>query len=143
MTLPGFTAASSLYRSTRTYRAAPSAPPGTLTQLTGAALAGPELSSRANYDDVTYYDCKGKVDGYYTHPTDCTRFILCHNGRAADMACPDCGLQNNPYQCAGSEYMVYDAAMNWCRWPRDTPCTTGQTSLSPGRCPGMPAHCPL
>ena len=80
--------------------------------------------SRPNYDDVDYYDCTGKPDGSYIHPFDCTRFITCHNGRAADMACPDCDLEKNPYQCAGQEYLYYNRPTDTCQWPRDTPCET-------------------
>ena len=85
-------------------------------------------SARDDYDDVGYGGCAGKPDGNYLHPTDCTRFITCHNGRAADMACPDCGLGNNPYQCAGQEYMYYNPKMDMCAWPSTTPCITGQTA---------------
>jgi len=85
------------------------------------------VQSRPNYDDVDYYDCSGKPDGNYIHPHDCTRWITCHNGRAADMACPDCGLDANPYQCAGSEYLYYNHPTDTCQWPRDTACVTDPT----------------
>lgn len=92
-------------------------------------MSTPSIVSRANYNDVTYYDCTGKPNGNYLHPSDCTRYITCHNGRAADMACPDCGLANNPYQCAGSEFLFYKAATDRCDWPRDTECQTDPESL--------------
>ena len=80
--------------------------------------------SRENLADIDYFDCTGKADGNYPHPSDCTRFITCHNGRAADIACPDCGLPTNPYQCAGSEYLYYKASADQCDWPRETECYT-------------------
>lgn len=48
------------------------------------------MSGRENYPDVDYYDCTGRHGTRETHPFDATRFIACENGRANDMACPDC-----------------------------------------------------
>lgn len=71
---------------------------------------------RPNYDDVDYYDCSSKEDGNYNHPTDMTRFITCHNGRASDQACPSCDV-NNVALCAGSAYLVFDLSKNQCNYP--------------------------
>ncbi len=77
--------------------------------------------SRPNYDDIHYYDCANKPDGNYVHPPTAP-FITCHSGRAVDMACLDCGLRDNPYQCAGSEYLFYDPKHDWCEWLREVAC---------------------
>ncbi|XP_021967332.1 uncharacterized protein LOC110862441 [Folsomia candida] len=85
--------------------------------------------SRPNYDDVTYYNCAGKPDGNYLHPFDCTRFITCHNGRTADMACGDCDM-NNVNGCQGSKYLVYLPAKDWCEWPKDADCHAWPTDVT-------------
>jgi hypothetical protein len=46
--------------------------------------------SRDTISNVDYFDCTGKADGTYVHPTDCTRYITCTKGTAADVACPEC-----------------------------------------------------
>lgn len=77
----------------------------------------PAFAARPNYDDVNYYDCADKLDGLYEHPFDYTRFIKCHNGRAADMACPDCDLKNVD-GCAGSAYLFFDKSKQQCELPK-------------------------
>jgi hypothetical protein len=50
------------------------------------------VDDRPVSEDVDYYDGSDQPDGMYEHPTDCTRYIECRNGRAADKpnpACPD------------------------------------------------------
>jgi hypothetical protein len=78
--------------------------------------------SRPNHDNIDYYDCSGKPDGKYIHPSDCTRYIMCMNGRAADMACPDCDPNNS--QCAGSEYQRFNPQGGYCDWPSNIECIT-------------------
>lgn len=77
----------------------------------------PAFAARSNFDDVDYYDCADKPDGSYEHPSDYTRFIVCHNGRAADMACPDCEL-NNVDGCAKSAYLFFDESKQQCELPK-------------------------
>lgn len=79
-------------------------------------------NSRENIPDVDYFDCSDKPDGTHIHPTDCTRYIQCGNGRAFDMACPDCD-SNNP-ACAGQAYLYYDAEVQRCELPSETRCIT-------------------
>jgi len=86
--------------------------------------------SRDNYEDVRYFSCTGKPDGNYLHPFDCTRFITCHNGRSADMACGDCDL-NNVNGCQGNPYLVYKLEKDWCDWPAITDCHATGTTPSP------------
>jgi len=81
-----------------------------------------DVKSRPNYDFIDYYDCSGKENGNYIHPTDCTRFIICSNTHASDMACPDCDLPNS--QCLGQPYLIWDAAKDRCEWPEGTECVT-------------------
>jgi Chitin binding Peritrophin-A domain len=78
--------------------------------------------SRDPIDNIDYYDCSGKPNGNYLHPFDCTRFIMCTEGRAADMACPDCDVSDE--RCAGSKYLFYDAELDRCEWPANTRCIT-------------------
>jgi len=81
-----------------------------------------DVKSRPNYDFIDYYDCSGKDNGNYIHPTDCTRFIKCSNGHASDMACADCDLPSS--QCLGQPYLVWDAGKDYCEWPALTECVT-------------------
>jgi hypothetical protein len=80
-------------------------------------------TSRATVDNVDYYDCTEKPDGNYIHPTDCSRYITCSSGHAADKACPDCDPANVA-GCQDSPYMFYDGATDRCVWPSDTACIT-------------------
>ena len=64
---------------------------------------------RPNIDDVDYYDCGDRHDTLEAHPTDPTRYIKCHNGRAADMACPPDGKGG---------YLVWDQAMQVCNFAK-------------------------
>ena len=84
--------------------------------------------TRANISNVDYYDCTGKANGNYIHPTDCTRFIKCQDGQATDMACPDCDMEQNPTQCAGSEYLFWDQTRDRCEFPSDTQCITDESA---------------
>jgi hypothetical protein len=77
--------------------------------------------SRPNIDLVEYGGCKIKENGDYQHPTDCTRFITCSNGLAADMACADCNDPDSP-QCAGQSHLRFDDDVKRCEWPLHTPC---------------------
>ncbi|MFG2488021.1 chitin binding peritrophin-A domain-containing protein [Streptomyces virginiae] len=72
--------------------------------------------SRESYDDVTYYDCGGLGDALQAHPSDCTRYIRCHNDRATDVPCPD----NDPAD-PSQPYLVFDPAVGACVWPDDAP----------------------
>ncbi|XP_021943297.1 uncharacterized protein LOC110841905 isoform X2 [Folsomia candida] len=85
--------------------------------------------SRPNYDHIDYYDCSGKPNGTYVHPTDCTRFIMCSNGYASDMACPDCDLPNT--LCHGSPYLTYDGFKERCEWPKITECIVDPPATDP------------
>ena len=78
--------------------------------------------SRPNYDFIDYYDCSGKTDGNYMHPTDCTRYIVCANGRASDMACPDCDPKAP--ESAGREYLYFNVITDACDWPLYTEACT-------------------
>eukprot|EP01121_Diplochlamys_sp_Union-15-3_P018825 TRINITY_DN693_c0_g1_i1.p1 TRINITY_DN693_c0_g1~~TRINITY_DN693_c0_g1_i1.p1 ORF type:complete len:100 (+),score=13.13 TRINITY_DN693_c0_g1_i1:39-338(+) len=79
------------------------------------------VAARSNIDNVpaSIFDCSGKADGNYNHPTDCTRFITCSNGRASDFACPDCGTSP---KCHGRPYLKYSSPLNYCDWPEDAAC---------------------
>jgi len=78
--------------------------------------------SRPNYNDIDYYNCSGKPDGNYVHPFDCTRFMVCHNGHASDMACADCDPANP--DCEGSRFTIYKQSVDQCDWPKVTECPT-------------------
>lgn len=85
---------------------------------------------RPNHDHIDYYDCSGKANGSYVHPSDCTRFIMCSNGNAADMACPDCN--GHDPQCDGEAYLRWSETTGNCEWPADTECVAGDSDPCPG-----------
>lgn len=87
------------------------------------------MPRRPNFDNVKYYDCSAKENGNYLHPNDCTRFITCSNGRASDMACPDCDV-NNIKGCQGNPYLVYDVKNDTCDWPNVTPCHNSSSTTA-------------
>lgn len=112
MPLPGFTAATTLYRSTSTYRPlAGNAPDHT----TGLAPQG----------QVNFYDCTGKPDGNYIHPTDCTKFISCVAGKYAyERDCPTCHV--NPRDCPTGR-THYHAPEDACLWAWEAGCVTASS----------------
>ena len=58
--------------------------------------------------------CKGKDDGLYENPTDCSMFYQCYqSGSTAQMTCPS-GLQ-------------FDPVINICNWPDQVNCGGIQT----------------
>ncbi|MDX3538482.1 hypothetical protein PV721_29880 [Streptomyces sp. MB09-01] len=61
----------------------------------GVTLAGRTLAiageQRAGSRLVDFYDCRGKPDGNYIHPYDCTKFMSCVAGQYAyERNCADC-----------------------------------------------------
>jgi len=87
---------------------------------------------REPIDNSDVFDCSGLADlPLREHPTDCTRFIQCTNGRTVDQPCADCD-NNNIKQCQGSDYTVFDASVNdtACIWPEDS-VKCGGGSITP------------
>ncbi|OXA51282.1 hypothetical protein Fcan01_14465, partial [Folsomia candida] len=72
-----------------------------------------------------YFSCEGKEDGSYPHPTDCTRFILCGNGKARDDPCLWCDTDAYQQQCQGNKYLVFDDNTNMCRFQAEAGCVAG------------------
>lgn len=56
-------------------------------------------------DFIDWYDCSGKENGDYYHPTDCHKFITCSNGNAAERDCPQCIV--SPSKCPSGR-LVFD-----------------------------------
>jgi len=78
------------------------------------------------------YDCTGKPE-LNDHPTDCTRYIQCDNGRAWDKPCAACD-QNNVAGCQGEEYTHFQRSVNdtTCVWPKDSTCKGSPITPEPG-----------
>lgn len=74
----------------------PTAPPGGTTQPPGTT-GGPGGGE---------FTCPG--DGFFRHPTDCSRFYQCANGVA------------HPHQCGDGLY--FDPSINACNWPQLVQC---------------------
>jgi len=67
---------------------------------------------------IDWYDCSGKGDGNYLHPTDCTRFISCSGGIASQRDCANC---DTPGRCRDGR-TVYNATKDECDWADVTEC---------------------
>ncbi|WP_196515535.1 carbohydrate-binding module family 14 protein [Nostoc sp. WHI] len=70
---------------------------------------------REPIDNINYYDCSNKPDGNYKNPNDVTRFIMCNDGRAADVPCANCTQDDS--RCSGSEYLYWDDSKKVCEYP--------------------------
>ncbi|CAH1258875.1 MRC1 [Branchiostoma lanceolatum] len=55
--------------------------------------------------------CRGRPDGTYPDPEDCTKFYMCSNGIASSFSCPK-GLH-------------FDIKTSRCEWPEDATCGDG------------------
>ena len=69
-----------------------------------------------------FYNCTGRTDGNYLHPTLCTHFVSCSGGRAIDMFCPLADNQGN--------LLRYNSTINACDYPRDTACQCASQACS-------------
>jgi hypothetical protein len=109
MSLPGFTADTTLYRSTHTYRPFAGNTPERTTGLALQSL-------------VDWYDCSGKSDGNYIHPTDCTKFISCvAQTHAYERDCAACHV--DPVRCPTGR-THYDHPSDACLWANEAGCVT-------------------
>jgi hypothetical protein len=71
---------------------------------------------------VDFYDCTGKEDGNYIHPTDCTKFISCvDQTHAYERQCPEC--DPNPHECPNG-YLHYDHPSDSCLYAYEAGCVT-------------------
>ncbi|CAL8091063.1 unnamed protein product [Orchesella dallaii] len=71
---------------------------------------------------IDWYDCTGKADGNYVHPTDCTRFISCSGNIASQRDCANCNV--DPVRCPEGR-TVYNATVDQCLWADETTCGGG------------------
>lgn len=73
---------------------------------------------------VDWYNCAGKADGNYIHPTDCTRFMSCvAQTYAYERDCPACHV--DPVRCPSGK-LHYDAPSDSCEWADVAGCVTEQ-----------------
>jgi len=98
-----------------------------LFAVVGTAL-GSSVGSRSlgidrpPIDNSNVFDCSSRPDlPLLAHPSDCTRFIQCTNGRTVDHACADCD-KNNIKECQDSDYLVFDPSVNAtsCIYPSES-----------------------
>jgi hypothetical protein len=109
MPLPGFTADATLYRSTSTYRPLAGTAPDRTTGLTPQNAAD-------------YYDCTGKPDGNYIHPTDCTKFMSCvAQTHAYERDCATCHY--HPIDCPTGKTHYHEPS-DACLWASEAGCVT-------------------
>lgn len=102
MALPGFTAATAVYRSTGRYCCADI-----------STARAPALAAAVGNHDQDF--CHGKeLDHNYPHPEDCGRYISCDlSGRAQDMPCVN-----------GLHFMTDDTRWGHCDYPHIANCET-------------------
>jgi hypothetical protein len=77
---------------------------------------------------IDWYDCSGKEDGNYVHPTDCTRFISCSGGIASQRDCANCNV--DPVRCPEGR-TVYNATVDACLWADETTCGSSGITEDP------------
>ena len=71
---------------------------------------------------VDFYNCAGKTDGNYIHPTDCTKFISCvAQQHAYERDCPKCDV--DPVTCPNGR-LHYDHASDTCLYADEAGCVT-------------------
>ncbi|CAL8111404.1 unnamed protein product [Orchesella dallaii] len=70
---------------------------------------------------VDWYECAGKAEGNYAHPVDCTRFLTCSNGIAAERDCAICNY--DPVLCPQGR-LVFDRETNQCLYANQAECRT-------------------
>jgi hypothetical protein len=93
-----------------------------------AALAYTDAKAASIQEEhpIGWYDCSGKRDGNYVHPTDCTRFISCSGGVASQRDCANC---NQPGRCIDGR-TVYNATVDACLFADETRCENGNGESS-------------
>jgi len=69
--------------------------------------------------NIPWYNCAGKPDGNYEHPSDCTRFISCSGGIASQRDCANCNI--DPVRCPAGR-TVYNVSVDACLWADETTC---------------------
>jgi hypothetical protein len=70
---------------------------------------------------VDWYDCSGKADGNYPHPTHCTRFMSCvAQTHAYERQCATCHV--HPTNCPEGQ-THYDHPADACLWADETDCS--------------------
>jgi len=84
---------------------------------------------------IDWYDCSGKADGNYPHPSDCTRFISCSGGIASQRDCANCNPVTHPNGCVDGR-TVYNATVGDCLWAYETECVIGETTDGPSTTEG-------
>ncbi|CAL8091916.1 unnamed protein product [Orchesella dallaii] len=107
-----------------------------VTALAAYASAGVVVQEE---HPIGWYNCAGKPDGNYEHPSDCTRFISCSGGIASQRDCADCHI--DAVRCPEGR-TVYNASVDACLWADETTCqVSSQPSTTVGPLPttGEPA----
>jgi len=83
----------------------------------------PDLDEEKERDSkVDWYDCSGKADGNYIHPTDCTKFMSCvAQTHAYERNCAECHV--HPDTCPTGR-THYDHPADACLWANEAGCVT-------------------
>lgn len=78
---------------------------------------------------IQSFNCKGKADGNYLHPTDCTRFMSCSANVGSERDCPPCDHKLDPIRCKSTNRLVYSDTQDTCVWADQTECKVGGDSV--------------
>lgn len=68
---------------------------------------------------IDWYDCKGRTNGNYPHPVDCTRFVTCSNEIASERDCAIC--EYHPIRCPEGR-LIFDSETNMCLFANEAKC---------------------
>ncbi|CAL8134208.1 unnamed protein product [Orchesella dallaii] len=97
--------------------------------ITGLAIYASARVVIQEEHDIQWYNCAGKPEGNYEHPSDCTRFISCSGEIASQRDCANCNV--DPVRCPEGR-TVYNASVDACLWADVTTC---QVSPAPNKDP--------
>jgi hypothetical protein len=93
-----------------------------IVAVVAAEAAATKGASTQEKHPIDWYDCSGKRDGNYVHPSDCTRFISCSGSVASERDCANCHVDS--VTCPEGR-LVYNSTQDECLYADQTRCEGG------------------